>query len=1031
MAPQRDFTRNSPDGWRRTSLRWPIPAALLALAILGAAPAAATIDTVYVYSFDFSTNPQGGPIVNAIVTVGDTIRWVRQEGNHTTTSVAGSLEQWDAPLDNNSPTFTRQFTVLGTFTYYCRPHGFDNGDGTAGGMSGTITVLPAGSGACCLPVGGCIETTAASCLSQGGAFQGSGTICTPDPCPNSPVSVTLTAVADNTLYEDPAGATSNGAGQYIYTGNQNNGLKRRGLLKFDVSSIPAAALVQSASVRLFCNQAPGVPVSVSIHKLAATWGEGTSQGNGSEGSGGAATTNDATWLHRFYNTTFWATPGGDFAPAVSATLSVPATSGVFQEWSGTTVAADVQGWTEGSAVNTGWLIRGDEAASTNTRRFASRETGIAANRPALLVTYLPSAPTGACCFNDGTCDTLTASQCATAGGTYQGDNTACEANLCPLVLEAFVDPLPRPGVATPVSGTPGGTASYSLALTEFKQQLHRDLPPTTVWGYAGSYPGPTIEAAAGSPVTVTWLNDLRDSTAALRTQHYLPVDPCLHGPDMEGAAARTVVHLHGGHVGPESDGYPELTIRPGERQTFHYPNNQLPATLWYHDHALGITRLNVMMGLAGFYLIRDAAETALNLPSGEYEIPLAIQDRTFSADGRLQYPDVWREHFFGDKAVVNGKVWPFLNVSQGKYRFRMLNGSNTRVYTLKLSNGAPLVQIGSDGGLITTPVTRDSVTIAPGERADIVVDFGPFAAGTEILLTNSAPAPYPLGDPMQPALPNIMKFVVQAVPGHTAALPDTLRPVARTQEVEAVQSRDFSLARTAAPGPCGGQNWTINGLHWGDVTEFPVLGTTEIWRFINHSETVHPMHLHLVEFQVLDRQPFVMQGDTIALVGSPIPPPPYEAGWKDTAPVNPSEVLRVIARFEDFAGRYAYHCHILEHEDHEMMRQFQVVHAPVTGAESSVPRYRLALHAARPNPFNPRTRLEFELPHSARARLEVFDVSGRMVATLLDESRPAGPGSVVWDGTATRGVPVSSGVYLYRLSVDGSPRIARKMVLLK
>lgn len=1031
MVRRCDTPGFSAGGWKGVLLRWMVLAGSLTLAILGATPAAATIDTVYVFSFDFSTNPQGGPVADAVITVGDTIRWVRQEGNHTTTSVAGSAEQWDAPLDNNSPIFTRAFTLLGTFWYYCKPHGFDNGDGTAGGMSGTITVLPAGTGACCLPVGGCVETTAALCLSQGGTYQGSGTICTPDPCPNSPVSVTLTSVADNTLYEDPVGATSNSAGQYIYTGNQNNGLKRRGVVRFDVSSIPTAAFVQSASLRLFCNQAAGVPVDVSAHRITATWGEGTSDASGSEASGTTATTNDATWLHRFYNTTFWATPGGDFAPAASATLSVPATAGVFQEWSGSAVAADVQGWIDGSTVNAGWLIRGDETSSTNTRRFASRETVTAADRPALLLTYLPSAPTGACCFNDGTCDTLTAAECAAAGGNYQGDNTACTGNLCPLVLEAFVDSLPRPEVAMPVQGTPGGTASYALSLTEVKQKLHRDLPPTTVWGYAGSYPGPTIEATVGNPVDVTWINDLRDSTGALRGQHYLPVDPCLDGPDTEGPAARTVVHLHGGHVGPESDGYPEFTIRPGGRQIFHYPNIQPPATLWYHDHALGITRLNVIMGLAGFYLIRDAAETALNLPSGEYEIPLAIQDRTVSADGRLRYPDVWREMFFGDKAVVNGKVWPYLNVKQGKYRFRMLNGSNTRVYTLKLSNSAPFVQIGTDGGLLAAPAARDSVTIAPGERADVVVDFAPFAAGTQILLTNSAPAPYPLADPSQPTLPNIMQFIVQAAPGHTAPLPTTLSTVLPIPEAEAVQSRSLELARTLAPGPCGGQQWTINGLHWDDVTEFPVLGTTEIWRFINRSETVHPMHMHLVQFQVLDRQAFVVQADTIALVGSPVPPEPYEAGWKDTAPVNPSEVLRVIARFEDFTGRYPYHCHILEHEDHEMMRQFHVAHGPVTSAEPSAPRYRFALYAARPNPFNPRARLEFELPRSVRARLDVFDVSGRVVSTLVDGPRPAGPGWVEWDGRDTHGVQVSSGVYIYRLSVDGSRQIARKMVLLK
>ena len=1031
MARRSDFARFSAHGGRGISQRWSIPAGFLVLAILGAAPAAATIDTVYVYSFDFSTNPQGGPVVDAVITVGDSVRWVRQEGNHTTTSVVGNAEQWDAPLNNTDLTFTRQFTILGTYAYYCRPHGFDNGDGTAGGMSGTITVLPAGTGACCLPVGGCVETTAASCLVQGGTFQGSGTDCTSDPCPNSPTTVTLTAVADNTLYQDAAGATSNGAGQYLYAGNQNSGNMRRGVVSFDLTAIPPAALVQSATLRLFCNQAAGATVDVSIHRLTATWGQGTSDASGSEASGAAATTNDATWLHRFYNTAFWVTPGSDFAATASATLSVPAIASVFLEWSGAAVVADVQSWVDGSQANAGWVVRGDEVLSTNTRRFDSRESGTPANRPSLTITYLPSAPTGACCFGDETCDTLTAAQCATAGGIYQGDNTACTANLCPLVLEPFVDPLPRPGVATPVSGTPGGTASYSLSLTEFSQQLHRDLPPTKVWGYAGSYPGPTIEATVGNPVDVTWINDLRDSTGALRTAHYLPVDPCLTGPDTEGAAARTVAHLHGGHVGPESDGYPESTILPGGQQTFHYPNIQPPATLWYHDHAMGITRLNVMMGLAGFYLVRDAAEAALNLPSGEFEIPLAIQDRTFSADGRLRYPALWREMFFGDKAVVNGKVWPYLNVKQGKYRFRMLNGSNSRAYTLKLSTGASLVQIGTDGGLLSAPVARDSVTIVPGERADVVVDFAPYAAGAEILLTNSAPAPFPLANPMEPVLPNIMKFIVQALPGHTAPIPGTLSAVVPIPEGDAVESRDFELARTPAPGPCGGQNWTINGLHWDDVTEFPVLGTAEIWRFINHSETMHPMHMHLVEFQILDRQQFEMQADTIALIGSPAPPQPYEAGWKDTAPVNPSEVLRVIARFEDFVGRYAYHCHILEHEDHEMMRQFQVAHSPVTSVETPGPRYRFALHAARPSPFNPRTRLDFELPRAGKARLDVFDVTGRLVATLVAGPQPAGPGSVDWDGRDSHGAKVGSGVYLYRLTAEGSRQIARKMVLLK
>ncbi|MGE5179830.1 MAG: multicopper oxidase domain-containing protein [Bacteroidota bacterium] len=1005
-------------------------AAALALTALIPAAAHATIDTLYTYSFDFSIYPSGGPVVDAVVTVGDTVRWVRLDGNHTTTSVAGSIEQWDAPLNSTTPTFDHQFTNLGTFWFYCKPHGFDNGDGTAGGMSGTVTVLPAGDGACCLP-SGCEFLSAASCQLQGGTFQGVGVGCTPEPCPNAPVTVTLTAAKDNTLYEDATGSKSNGAGQYIYTGNQNSGLRRRGVVAFDLSGIPSTAFIENAALSLYCNNAAGSTINVALHRLTATWGEGTSVGSGNEGSGGTATTNDATWLHRFYNTVFWATAGGDFVATQSATLSVPAVASTTYQWSGSGLVADVQSWVQGSAVNAGWVIRGDEASSSNVRRFASRETSTASQRPSLQVTFLPTTPAGACCLPDGTCDSLTAAQCAAASGIYQGDNTSCAGRYCPLVLSMYVDSLPRPIVATPISGTAGGTASYALSVTQVKQKLHRDLPATTLWGYGGMYPGPTIEASVGNPVTVTWRNDLRDSTGALLTQHFLPVDLCMHGPDMAGPAARTVVHLHGGHVGPESDGYPEQTILPGEGQTFHYPNTQPATTLWYHDHALGITRLNVIMGLAGFYLIRDAAEAALGLPANGYEIPIAIQDRMLKADGGISYPVTWKEMYFGDKAVVNGKVWPYLNVNRGKYRFRLLNGSNSRIYTLHLSNGAPFVQIGSDGGLLAAPVSRDSLTIAPGERADVVVDFASYSPGTEILLRNSAPAPYPVADPQMPVLTEIMKFVVQSAAGYTAPIPSTLASVPRIPESDAVQSRDFMLARSPAPSPCGGQFWTINGKQWDDVTEFPVIGTAEIWRFINMSEVTHPMHLHLVEFQILDRQKFTMQDTSIVLVGSPSPPQPYEAGWKDTAPVNPNEVVRVIARFTDFLGRYPYHCHVLEHEDHEMMRQFQVVSAPVTAVGETAPRYRLALHGARPNPFNPRTRIDFELPRRAPARLDVFDVSGRLVVTLVNGVRPAGPGGADWNGTDRTGNPVASGLYLYRLSFEGSAPISRKLVLLK
>jgi spore coat protein A len=462
-------------------------------------------------------------------------------------------------------------------------------------------------------------------------------------------------------------------------------------------------------------------------------------------------------------------------------------------------------------------------------------------------------------------------------------------------------------------------------MTEQFQQLHSELPPTRVWGYNGGYPGPTIEAFRDSLITVQWVNNIREyETGELRTHHPLPIDTCLHGPDMTGHSPVAIVHLHGGKVATHSDGYPEDAFLPGDSSgIYEYPNIQPAGFLWYHDHALGITRINVMMGLAGLYMLRDSNELSLNLPSGEFEVPLVIQDKSFNADGTMIYPEHFEDHFFGNVLLVNGKVWPYLNVKKGKYRFRVLNGSNSRAYTLTLSNGAPFTQIGSELGLLETPVILDSLTLLPGERYDLVVDFSSYAAGTEIILTNSAPAPFP-GFPGVGVIPNVMKFIVQDATGYTNALPATLTVIEELLPVNAEEERVFEL-KTIAGEPCGDHTpaiWTINGLLWDDVTEFPVYGSTEIWTWHNQSGISHPMHMHLVAFQILDRQAI---NDATGLPEGPlILPEASEKGWKDTAHSPPGYRTRVIARFDGFTGHYPYHCHILEHEDHEMMRQFEV-----------------------------------------------------------------------------------------------------------
>jgi spore coat protein A len=335
------------------------------------------------------------------------------------------------------------------------------------------------------------------------------------------------------------------------------------------------------------------------------------------------------------------------------------------------------------------------------------------------------------------------------------------------------------------------------------------------------------------------------------------------------------------------------------------------------------------MGLAGLYLIRDAVEDALDLPAGAYEIPLILQDRKFNPDGSLFYPSTWQDHFFGDKVMVNGKVWPYLNVDQGKYRFRVLNGSGSRVYTLSLSppsGSLNFTVIGNEGGLLEQPAHGVSaLTLGPGERYEVVVDFSAYAENDEILLENSAPAPFPNGIV---DLTQVMKFVVTGQAGDTDAIPSSLRSIERLQEVNAVETRDLVLKKSGLDA-CGRAHWEINELGWDDITEEPVLGTTEVWRFINDSGVSHPMHMHLVFFQVLDREGFTRDPmGNIVPDGNPQAPPLEESGWKDTAMVGPNEILRVIARFDDYTGLYAYHCHILEHEDHEMMRQFRVVPEP-------------------------------------------------------------------------------------------------------
>ena len=529
-------------------------------------------------------------------------------------------------------------------------------------------------------------------------------------------------------------------------------------------------------------------------------------------------------------------------------------------------------------------------------------------------------------------------------GETQATASRQAAYRAPASLDRYIDPLRVMKRLAPET-TGKDKVQYRVRMLESAQQLHSQLPPTKLWGFEGQYPGPTIEAVRDQLVEVRWEN-------RLPAQHIFKIDPKIHGAMPPTPPVRTVTHLHGSRTSADSDGMPEKWFTPGSSALYRYPNGQQAATLWYHDHAVGITRLNVYAGLAGFYLLRDERERSMNLPSGEYEIPLLLQDRTLDQQGQLLYtptlddgqklpPGVWGPMLFGDLPVVNGGIYPYLDVEPCRYRLRVLNGSNSRFLNLyfnlaKSPTDIPALvqfhQIGSDGGFLAAPVALNKLLLGPAERADLIVDFSGLE-GKTVTLTNNASAPFPGWDVVKaeyPPLPEWMQFRVTRPPSGKAKSFSMPPPISlsRLDKTKSVITRDFVLSELMdSHGQSMGLR--INGKSYDDpVTEMVKLNSIETWRFINATDDAHAMHLHLVQFQILERQGF----DTaqffygkLRLVGTPRPPAANEAGWKDTAVVNPRDVLTIIVQFKGFTGRYGFHCHMLEHEDNDMMRPYEVI----------------------------------------------------------------------------------------------------------
>jgi FtsP/CotA-like multicopper oxidase with cupredoxin domain len=636
-------------------------------------------------------------------------------------------------------------------------------------------------------------------------------------------------------------------------------------------------------------------------------------------------------------------------------------------------------------------------------------------------------------------------------------------SLDPFSIPRFITPLWIPPTM-PAVNTSSSLAYYEIAARPIRQQvLPVGLPSTTMWAYGAiadsntfHAPARTIEARVGRVTRVKWINSLVDRNGGFRP-HLFAVDQTLHWANPPGprdgmgtnptrytGPVPLVTHLHGHHSVDDSDGYPEAWYLPDANNiprgfatvgtwynffrrkaaprlpapwargtaTFDYTNDQAATTLWYHDHTLGMTRVNIYAGLVGFYLLRgDAVDQQIRrmapgpAPDGEqtdgvHEIPIVIQDRSFNADGGLFFPDnraffegvspdelripfiprnacngqpsdvspIWNPEFFGNTMMVNGNTWPFLSVEQRRYRFRFLNSCNARTLLLKLDRDRlPFWVIGADGGFLPRPVALAQLLIAPAERLDVIVDFTRVPVGTTITLQNIGPdspfgggvsgVDFPPSDPQTTGA--VMQFRVRSSrSADTSVPPDqwptlsmpplpstarrrrvslneldsaTVNVVANSDGTFAVPIREPEVCNdpTAVPfGPTIGLLGTVNAdgtghpLAWMDpLTENPGIGS-EVWEIRNFTADAHPIHVHQTQFRVLDRAPFDPENPSLP-PGPARPPEPWESGRKDTLIAYPGEITRLVATF-DLEGQYVWHCHIIDHEDHDMMRPMAI-----------------------------------------------------------------------------------------------------------
>ncbi|MEV5985354.1 O-aminophenol oxidase PhsA [Streptomyces sp. NPDC052051] len=605
-------------------------------------------------------------------------------------------------------------------------------------------------------------------------------------------------------------------------------------------------------------------------------------------------------------------------------------------------------------------------------------------------------------------------------GTGAGEQDGAPGRPAPGELTPYAAPLTIPPVLRPYAGDV--LRETEIALRPTWVRLHPQLPPTLMWGYDGSVPGPTIEVRRGQRTRIAWTNRIPKESeypvTAVQVKSRERGAPASTEPGREGVEpdkdvaalpAWSVTHLHGAQTGGGNDGWADNAVGFGDAQLSEYPNDHQATQYWYHDHAMNITRWNVQTGLFGTYLIRDDEEDALRLPSGEREIPLLLADRNLDTDedgrlnGRLLHKTVMVEErnaetgkpvtlpFTGPYTTVNGRIWPYAEVAPAWYRFRLLNASNARIYDLVLvdeeNTPVPGVvhQIGSDGGLLPRPVPIDfddalpTLTAAPAERFDLLVDFRQLAGRTLRLVDKGPNQPAGVADPEGDVrYPHVLEFRVGGCDDETAKgetgedafeLPEVLSGSFRRLTHDTDHGHRLIVLTPPATKGAGGhpEIWEMTevadarGLRlpaegviqltgadgktktyrrtartFNDALGFTLAeGSYEQWSFLNLAPIVHPMHIHLADFQILGRDAYDISSFDPAIGGTrapiafaadtSIPLAPNERGHKDVFRVPGGQILRVMGRFDGAYGRFMYHCHLLEHEDMGMMRPFVVM----------------------------------------------------------------------------------------------------------